>query len=251
MGHWNENIYGGNIPLEWKENIYEFCKTKEYGVDDKPKVISKKKLTKNMHSIREMIDKVGEEDKEDMNIGYQIIGAICMNSGYDFSDSHGLKEKIIESIENDEWSKENGLRRTICNNFKKIIKEYDFNTPINIELINLLEYSEGKDEEEESVAKEFKEIFSLLNSRIKKLRNNIEEKSGNKDFDEGFETAAQEEIDFLGDFKELVARQEMLGVLFERISSGSIESSNEYNDVQKSSTNNNSIEAGRADVSPG
>jgi hypothetical protein len=248
MGWWNESIYGGDAPLEWKENIYELCKTKEYGKGDKPKAITKKNLLKNMDAIRDMIDTVGLEDEEDMNIGYQILGAICMHSGYDLLDSPGLKEKIIEAIENDEWAKENGLRQNACKNFKKIVKDYDFNTPVNVETINIFEDLE--EEDEESIAKEFQEVFSLINARMKKLRNGIEEKSGVKEFDEGYETAAEEEISFLTDFKELVARQEMMGVLLERIKNGSI-GSGSTNDSAKMSSGGQSTDAGRADVTPG
>jgi hypothetical protein len=249
MGWWNESIYGGDAPLEWKENIYELCKTKEYGKGDKPKAITKKNLLKNMDAIRNMIDTVGFEDEEDMNIGYQILGAICMHSGYDLLDSPGLKEKIIEAIENDEWAKENGLRQNACKNFKKLVKDYDFNTPVNVETINIFEDLE--EEDEESIAKEFQEVFSLINARIKKLRNGIEEKSGVKEFDEGYETAAEEEISFLTDFKELVARQEMMGVLLERIKNGSIGSGSVSNEGAKMSSGGQSTDAGRADVSPG
>jgi hypothetical protein len=249
MGWWIESIYGGDAPLEWKENIYDLCKTKEYGKGDKPKAITKKNLLKNMTAIRAMIDAVGVEDAEDMNIGYQILGAICMHSGYDLFESPGLKERIIDAIENDEWAKENVLRKNVCKNYKKVIKHYDFNTPVNIETINIFEDSE--DEDDESIAKEFQEVFSLLNARAKKLRNGIEEKSGNKDFDEGFETAAQEEIDFLTDFKELVARQEMMGVLLERIKNGSIGSSSGSVETGAKMSSGSNTDAGRADVTPG
>lgn len=249
MGWWNESIYGGDAPLEWKENIYELCKTKEYGRNDKPKAITSKNLAKNMSKIREMIDTVGIEDEEDMNIGYQILGAICMHSGYDLLESPGLKEQVIESIENDVWSKENGLRSQACKNYKKIVKEYDFNTPVNIETVNIFEDSE--EEDEESISKEFAEVFSLLNARMKKLKTGIEEKSGDESFDDGYETAAQEEISFLTDFKELVARQEMMGVLLERIKNGSIGSSAVSNEGAKMSSGSHSTDAGRADVTPG
>jgi len=249
LGWWNESIYGGDAPLEWKENIYALCKTKEYGRGDKPKAITKKNLLKNMPAIRKMVDAVGLEDEDSMNIGYQIVGAICLHSGYDLLESPGLKERIIESIENDDWAKENGLRKNACKNFKKIVKEYDFNAPVNVETINIFEDSE--DEDDESIAKEFQEVFSLLNARMKKLRNGIEEKSGVKEFDEGFKTAAQEEIDFLTDFKELVARQEMMGVLLERIKNGSIVSGSVSNEPMAKTSSSEPTDAGRADVTPG
>ena len=251
MGWWNESIYGGDAPLTWKQNIYEFCKAKEYGAGDKPKSISVKNLTKNISGIRGMIDEVSKEDENDANIGYQILGAIIMNSGFDFDNDFGLKDRIIEAIENDTWAQENDLRKKALKNYKKIIKDYDFSKPINIETINVFE--DGEDEDDESIAKEFKEVFGILNARMKKIESGIEEKSGVKEFDEGFATAAQEELDFLTDFKELVARQEMMGVLLERISKGLISSSPSgvSGDSGAKTSSGESTDASRADVQPG
>jgi len=249
MGWWNESIYGGDAPLTWKENIYELCKTKMYGRGDKPKSITAKNLTKNISKIIEMIDEVSKEDVNDANIGYQILGAIVMNSGFDFDEAFGLKDSVIEAIENDSWAKENPLRAKALKNYKKIVKDYDSSEPVNIETINVFEDSE--DDDDESIAKEFKEVFGILNARIKKVEAGIEEKSGVKEFDEGFETSAQEEIDFLTDFKELVARQEMMGVLLERISKGLISSSPSGESEPVSKSTSESTDAGRADTQPG
>lgn len=217
MGWWNESIYGGDAPLLWKEKIYEFCKIQEYGKNNKVKPIPKKNLLKNIEKLREMID-VSAENTNDKNIGYQVLGAVVIHSGFDFDENYGLKDAVLESIDNDEWSKENALRNNVLKNFKKIIKEYDPNEPVDIETVNVFE--ENEDAEDESVAKEFKEMFGIMNARIKKIKSNIEEKSGIKEFDEGYETAASEEIDFLTDFKELMERQEQMGILLERISKG-------------------------------
>lgn len=237
--------------MEWKENIYELCKAKMYGRGDKPKSITVKLLEKNISKIRDMIDEVSKEDESDANIGYQILGAIIMNAGFDMSFNFGLKDRIIEAIENDEWSKENPLRNNATKNYKKIVKDFDFKNPINIETIDI--FKDVEDDDEESIASEFKEVFGILNARIKKIEAGIEEKSGNKEFDEGFETSAQEEIDFLTDFKELVARQEMMGVLLERISKGLISSSPSGvgSEDAKSVTKSESTDAGRADTQPG
>jgi hypothetical protein len=247
MGNWDESIYGGDDALKWREDIYELCKIKEYGNNDKLKSIPKKNLTKNMSKV---IDLINDETKEGKrNVGFQVLGAIAMHSGYDFQNEPSLKKTIISALDNDVWAKENGIRKNACKNFKKIIKDYDNKTPFNIMTINI--FQDIEDEDEESIVKEFKEIFSLLNGRIKKLRNNIEEKSGNKDFDEGFETAAQEEINFLTDYKELVARQEMMGVLLERIQDGSISSSGGDSNEPMAKSSGSATDAGRADTTPG
>jgi len=250
MGWWDESIYGGDAPLEWKENIYAFCKQKMYNKEDKERAMTKKSIEKNISGLRDMIDEVSKQNEDDGNIGYQILGAILMNSGYNFSENFGLKDRVLEAIENDEWAKENQLRKNALKNYKKIVKDYDFNKPFDIESINIFEDIE--DDDEESIANEFKEVFGILNARIKKIESNIEEKSGNKEFDEGFATSAQEEIDFLTDFKELVARQEMMGVLLERISKGLISSSPSgvSNESVKVSSGA-STDAGRADIQPG
>lgn len=247
MGCWKETIYGGDTPLEWKENIYELCKIQEYGKNNKSKSIPVKNLTKNMSSILELVD--AAEDTDERNIGYMVVGAICMHSGY-YIDVN-LKEKIIESIDKDEWSKENGVRRNVCKNFKKIIKEYDAKTKINIEKVDT--FKDVDDDDDEEISKEFKEIFEIFKSRIKKIQSSIDEKSSIKEFDEGFETAAQEEIDFLTDFKELFNRYEMMGVLLERIKNGSISPGLEVSEGQKVEkvSSSESTDAGRADVAPG
>lgn len=215
MGCWKETIYGGDAPLDWKENIYEFCGVEEYGsLGDKPKPIPKKVLKSKMVEIQEMLDSDREED--DRNIGYLVLGALIMHSGVHINDV--LQERIFEAISEDEWAKENPVRKIVMNNYKSLIKDYDPKKPINVENVNLLEESE--DAEEDELAKEFEQLFGLMKSRIKKLKKGIDEKSGVKEYDEGFADASQEEIDFLVDFKELMSKQEQLGILMERIESG-------------------------------
>lgn len=218
MGWWNESVYGGDAAVEWRTKIYKLCGVDEYGKDNKVQAMPKEVLAEKIEDIKNLVN---ETEGNDKNIGYQVIGAIVIHSGYDFSETDGLQETVITSIEEDQWSKENPVRDNAMKNFKKVIKEYDFSEPVDITMVNVFEENEDNDEE---IAKEFKEVFSILNGRMKKLESGIEEKSGNKEYDEGFADAASEEIDFLRDFKELLQRQEMMGILLERISKGLIDS---------------------------
>lgn len=141
-----------------------------------------------------------------------------MHSGFDFdSMPNNLKSRIIESAEEDSYSRENFVRKNVMKNFKKLIKEYNFLEPVNVIEVNVFEEAEDDDEQ---IAKEFKEIFGLMKARIKKLESGKEEKSGSEDYDKGYEDASQEEIDFLTDFMELMSKMEMMGVLLEKISQG-------------------------------
>jgi len=253
MGRWDESIYGGDDSLKHKENIYEICKAEEYGDDNKVQPIPVKILKKKIVAIRKAIDKSKEGD-DFKNIGYQVLGAIVMHAGFDMEENDGLKKRILKSIEKDDWAKERPLRKIVLTNFKKLINEYEFSEPVDVEKINLFE--EGEEEADEDIAKEFKEVFGLMNSRIKKLESSIEEKSGVKEYDEGYAAAAEEEIEFLTDFKELVSKQELMGVLLEKISKGLVgNSTSETTEAKVTESSgvmsNKSVDAGRADVQPG
>jgi len=217
LGCWNENIYGGDASLEWKENMYELCKAKEYDSKNKPKAIPLGKLKSKLDDLIEMIEK-SDTDDGDKNIGYVVLGSIMMHSGFDFDTEIELKERIISAAERDEWSNENPLRKIVMRNYIRLINDYNPSEPINVDSVNFLE--DTTPTEEEDIANEFKELFTIMNARIKKLERGMEEKSGNKDYDEGFADASQEEVDFLTDFKELISRQEQLGIILERISKG-------------------------------
>lgn len=215
MGWWSENVYGGDAPLKWKEDIYELCKTEVYGEDHKVQPIPTNKLSKNFKKIQKFVEEKST-DENHKNLGYQVMGAIFMHAGFDM-DEVLVRERIIEAIEADDYSKENYVRKNVMKNFKKLIKEYAPENPVNIITVNVFEENEDAEEE---IAKEFKQVFGLINARIKKLQAGIQEKSGVKEYDEGYEVASTEEIEFLTDFKELMSKMEMMGVLFERIEQG-------------------------------
>lgn len=246
MGWWDESIYGGDDSIIWKEKIYKTCNTQEYGEDQKTQPIPRETLESKIQEIRTLIDKSDEGDNN-INIGYQVLGAILMHAGFDLDESEGLKERIILAAEEDNWSKEHPVRDNVMKNFKKLIKEYDFSEPVNILQINVFEENEDDDEE---IAKEFKEVFGILNGRIKKLESMVAEDSGNKDYNEGFEAAAQEELDFLKDFKELLGKQEMMGILLERINKGLIDS-NPLSNTKDANKSSSPASSGGKDVMAG
>jgi len=251
LGRWDESIYGGDDSLKLKEKIYEICKVEEYGNDNKVQPIPIDVLKEKIIDIRKMIDK-SKKGNDYKNIGYQVLGAIIMHAGFDMSENDGLKKKIINSIEKDDWSKERPLRKIVMNNFKKLINEYEFIEPVDIERINL--FKEEEEEADDDIAKEFKEVFGLLNSRVKKLESSIEEKSGVKEYDEGYAAAAEEEIEFLTDLKELISKQELMGVLLEKINEGLVTAAENVSEspvTTESSGGIMGIDAGRADIQPG
>lgn len=223
MGRWSEGIFGGDEALQWRENIYNFCNANEYSEDGNIQAISIEDLSFKVEGIVNLINS-SDTNEEDKNIGFQVLAAIVMNSGFDFDCEEGLKDRVLLSIDEDAWSKDNGLRKNLLKNYKKIIKTYNYSEPIDIEKVNLFEEIEGGDDEDD-IAKEFKEVFGMLNGRIKKINSMIEEASGNKDYDDGYKLAANEEIDFLNDFKELLSKQEMMGILLEKINKGLNDSS--------------------------
>jgi len=221
MGWWSQDIYGGDEPLDWQEKIYEICETQVYGDNHKTRAIDKEVLSEKIETIISFIEKTEESNSK--NIGYQILGAIIMHSGFDIDEVNDLRKKIIEASEDDEYAREDLARKNVMKNFKNLIKNYNFNEPVDISKINVFEQS---DEVEDDISKEFKEIFGMMKSRIKKLERGIEEKSGVKEYDEGYAAASQEEIDFLTDFMELMSKMEMMGVLFEKIAQGLVGNSN-------------------------
>jgi hypothetical protein len=229
MGFWNEGVYGGDAPLEWRENIYALCGVEEYGSDSKLLPIGSEIIENRINDLTSMIDEASTE-KDDKNIGYQVLGAIIMHSGFNLDGNSKIRERIIEAAEDDEWSISNGLRKKILSNFKKIVKEYAYEA-IDIETVNLIQ--DGDDSVDSDIAQEFQEMYSIMNGRIKKLTSNISETSGNKDYDDGYALAANEEIDFLNDFKELMVKQEMMGVLLDKIANGPVASESKVSEVQE------------------
>lgn len=230
MGCWKETIYGGDTPLEYKEKIYDLCGVEEYGSDNKSKPIPAKIINKKLAEIKEMIN----ADEDYANIGYLVLGAIIMHAGAKFDES--TMNRVVRAADEDEWSKENQLRKIVIKNYQKTLKEYNHKNPIDIESLNTLE--EVEDTEEDIISNEFKSLFTIINARINKLRNSIQE----KEYDEGYGDAYQEEIDFLTDFKEMIEKQEQLAIIFERIENEINTSS--FSIVEQKFSNNHSFGSG-------
>lgn len=221
MGWWKVYIYGGDEPLSWREKIYEICGVNEYSdeLDDtgknfKTNVIPAEILEKHLTTIENEI-KTSDKGDNFRHLGYQVLGAVGMASGFNFNED--LKTRIIQACDEDAYAKENIGRRNVMKNYKNTLNEYTPENPINLEEYKMDEEPEMNEEE---LSKQFKEMFTLINARIAKLNRGKEESSGNADYDEGFADASDEEIAFLQDFKELMEKQEQLGILLEQIASG-------------------------------
>ena len=234
MGWWNQDIYGGDAPLEWRENIYAACGAKEYNEKHALKPISADILSEKIDTIIDLIN-TSETDSDDKNIGYQVLGAIIMHAGFDIDESEDLRKRIIEASEDDDYAKDDMSRKNAMKNFRGLVKNYDFNNPVDVTTINIFEES---NDVEDDISKEFKAIFGLMKARIKKLENGKGEKSGAKEYDEGYEAASQEEIDFLTDFMELMSKMEMMGVLFEKIAHGLVGNSVSSGSEEKNTISN-------------
>jgi len=212
MGFWNETIYGNNFSLDWRDKIYETCNSEQYGVKNKIIPINKEIFSKNIDKL--ICDIESESNKESKSIAYQVLGATIINSGFDVDSIEGLREKIINASKEDCYSKESPARNNVIKNFVNLIKNYDCNNPVNIEEENLFQDIEDEDDE---TSKEFKLIFDILKGRKKKVKNNIEEKSSIKEFDDGYEAAATEEVEFIEDLIEFINKLKTVGILFDKI----------------------------------
>jgi hypothetical protein len=210
MGCWKEIIYGGDTPLEFREKIYKICGVEEYGSNNKVQPIPDEIIDGKMSEITSLIN---ESEGDDVNIGFLVLGAIIMHSGANLDEE--TKGLILTAADEDEWSKENQVRKNVIKIYKNTLNDYSPSNPIDVESINF--FDEVDDTEEDVIAHEFKTLFTIMNARIKNRKKNIEEKSGVKEYDEGYADASQEEIDFLTDFKEMIEKQEQLAIIFERI----------------------------------
>lgn len=211
MGWWSTNIYGGDSPLSWREIIYSKIGAEEYDQKNNLSSIPIDALSEKINEVIELIS--NSTDENDKNIGYQVLAAIILHSGFDLESNQNLKNSIIGSIEDDEYAREDFERRIVMKNFLRQIKKYNPSEPIDINLVNVYETVEDDD----TLPKEFKQVFNLMKARIKKLENGKNEKSGVEEYDKGFSDASDEEIDFLTDFMEVMQKMEMMGVLFEKI----------------------------------
>lgn len=239
MGCWKETIYGGDTPLDFREKIYKICGVEEYGSSDSVQPIPSKILDKKLSKI---LDLINSSEGDDINIGFLVLGAIIMHSGAKLEE---VKSSILTAADEDGWSKDSQIRKNVIKIYKTILNDYNPSNKIDIELVNF--FDEVEDTEEEVIANEFKTLFTIMNARIKKLKRSIEEKSGIKEYDEGFADASQEEISFLTDFKEIIERQEQLAVVLERIENGM--STSGYSG--SSSTSGNAVASGSGSGSMG
>jgi hypothetical protein len=213
MGCWNENIYGGDNALDARASIYQLCGAEEYNSKNEVEPVPTELLKSKMVEIQEYLD---SQDEEDKNIGYIVLAAIIMHSGVHFAEP--LMDRVMWATENDEWAEDNQLRRMVMKNYRKLIKDYNPEEPIDVEAINLLEETEPT--ALDILSEEFQQIYGIIAARTAKLKRNMDEKSGVKEYDEGVADANQEEIDFLAEFKELLERHEQFGNLLEKIEDG-------------------------------
>lgn len=221
MAWFNQSIYGGDLPLKWRDRIYEICDNSiQYEIGVKgvfpidPVVLSEK--------LSIIIDEIeSQEDPDYKNIGFQVLGAVIVHSGFDLDSVSGLKDKIAKSLEEDFYAKESKSRSNVVLNFRNLLFEYNPENPINISNENFLKEPEDIRDE---LGKEFKLIYDLIKGRINKIKNSISESSGDKNFDDGYKTASEEEVDFLNDFVELLQKVQLAGELFQKIEENITES---------------------------
>jgi hypothetical protein len=85
-----------------------------------------------------------------------------------------LRKRIIEASEDDDYAKDDMSRKNAMKNFKGLVKNYDFNNPVDVSTINIFQES---DEVEEDISEATREtfypartlnadIFCLFNSKL-------------------------------------------------------------------------------------
>lgn len=133
MGWWSTGIMGGDTPLDFEDEFYEICGVDKFYDSWKIRPLPRKAI---LNSLPKLLKYIGKQ-KEDREIGYQVLGILMMRVAAPISPD--LKEKMIESAKNDQWALENSERRDRMNSFIETLEKYDSSKPIMIQTPGLVE----------------------------------------------------------------------------------------------------------------
>lgn len=120
MGWWSETVLGGDEPLDYladMEVIMGFTTDNE----EHELTLTQRRATieKGMAELIKYAEKVGSE------ISWHVLGAIIITNGAKMSGS--VRKQIIRAIKEDEWARENKVRRAYMRKFLRQIKNYPLN----------------------------------------------------------------------------------------------------------------------------
>lgn len=132
MGWWSKGILGGDLPYDFKDEIYAICEVEEFGESDR-NIIPKETFEDKLPEILEYIEETGD----DVEIGYQVLGVMMMEACASISDD--LKETMIDAARNDDWASEDDERRAAMDEFIKSLESYDASKKIVIRTPGLFE----------------------------------------------------------------------------------------------------------------
>ena len=120
MGSWSTGIMGGDLPYDFKDEIYFICDTQEFEEEPLRRIlIDPEKFQEKMDYILKYID-ASEEDRGE---GYLVLGVMMMESGAKISDD--LKEMMIMQAEEDDWARTDASRARVIDQFIESVKSYD------------------------------------------------------------------------------------------------------------------------------
>jgi len=141
MGWWSETILGGDTPLDFLPDLEGALDVKELypvrGWTNEVREAVQKAFAWNWKPILRMIEaEWGEGDYN--NIAIQVTAVIAMAAGAEFPE--GFEEKAIKAADQDEWANEDdGPRRRVMTDFKKMLETYESGTPSEAEEKGLFE----------------------------------------------------------------------------------------------------------------
>lgn len=123
MGWWSETVMGGDIPLDYADDLQDFLDI-EFSYDEVEESKKYQVVFKNkMESFN--FEKFDISAMGDSNIGLHVIGIFYLASGAEIP-TH-IKHQIIEAINDDdnECFNEPSIRKKHMDDFLKAIIEYD------------------------------------------------------------------------------------------------------------------------------
>ena len=121
MGWWSTTIMGGDSPLDYEDAFYSICEVEKWpegkrGMAPLPKEAIESKLSLLIDNINK------EEEGWYQQIGYQVLGVKMLKAGCEISE--GLKAKIIQACNEDEWALEDEERKKHCQDLARKVKDH-------------------------------------------------------------------------------------------------------------------------------
>jgi hypothetical protein len=134
MGWWSKTIMGGDSPLDFEDNFYHICKVEKWPEGKRGMApLPKNAIESNLNLL---IDDINREEGWYQQIGYQVLAVKMLQVGCEISE--GLKAKMIQTCNEDEWAQEDAEREKHCKGLARKLKAHT-NVPTEVESKGLLE----------------------------------------------------------------------------------------------------------------